>query len=138
CNQVVFKKNVACGMCIKAVFVSNNNPHSHSPKNPFCLIKMRIVHIITLLVTIIFFTIDVALASMSFGVPLTIRANDEIDFPIFYRGQMFVVYFDTGSTELWLPDITCANCGHKTKFNPIGIPTSDTTIVLPYGGLQNG
>src|SRR5438105_234032 len=52
------QKNVAYGMCIKAVSVSNNNPHSFPfTKNHFCLIKMRIATVITILVTLILCTL---------------------------------------------------------------------------------
>src|SRR5438128_1821469 len=108
-NYIVCKKTLLM-VCIKAVSVSNNNPHFHLQKS-CCFIKMRISTIITLLVTIIFFTINVIPYEISFGISLTMIGNNVYYvLPMDFREQRFIILFDTSFSALWVPDISCTNC----------------------------
>mmetsp|Transcript_48295 Transcript_48295/g.59393 ORF Transcript_48295/g.59393 Transcript_48295/m.59393 type:complete len:382 (-) Transcript_48295:119-1264(-) len=50
--------------------------------------------------------------------------------------QKFKLLFDTGSSNLWVPDSSCNNCGFHTKFNSNASSTykpNGTTFAIRYG-----
>jgi len=50
--------------------------------------------------------------------------------------QSFLVLFDTGSSNLWVPSSTCRNCGAHNKFTDADSSTyiaNGTTFVIVYG-----
>src|SRR6185369_832860 len=53
--------------------------------------------------------------------------------PIYFRNQLFTVLFDTGSSDLWVPEVRCTACGNKNKLNPIGSPTNNLLFYIAYG-----
>ncbi|CAG8449326.1 2360_t:CDS:2 [Scutellospora calospora] len=60
-------------------------------------------------------------------------------------GQNFTVNFDTGSADLWVPDIQCnsSQCGTHNRFDPTKSPTfipvsPPNNFTIPYGSSVSG
>jgi hypothetical protein len=60
--------------------------------------------------------------------------------------QEFLVVFDTGSADLWVPSFLCTECGAHRKFNALASSTyaaTSTPVSILYGsggisGLESG
>ncbi|CAG8578473.1 16688_t:CDS:1 [Acaulospora morrowiae] len=82
---------------------------------------MKISYIFTLLVVTRLYTIAALphKRQVAYELPLTsINGDKGYIFPISFGRQIFNVLLDTGSTDLWVSDISCSNCGNKRKYNP--------------------
>ncbi|CAG8471878.1 5932_t:CDS:2 [Dentiscutata heterogama] len=69
-------------------------------------------------------------------------SNNDVGYygPITIGNQNFSVTFDTGSLDLWVPDISCTSCGKHNRFDPSKsstFQTSKTNFTLSYGLTVN-
>ena len=75
--------------------------------------------------------------STSGSEPLTDQQAIEWTGPIIVGGQNFIIDFDTGSSDLWVPSVHCkTNCGGKHKYNPAKSKTSkhlNGNFTIKYG-----
>src|SRR5256885_6086035 len=53
-------------------------------------------------------------------------------FSIKFGDQMFNMQFDTGSAQIWVPEIKCTDCGNKNKFDPDNPTGSFETEHKPF------
>ena len=66
-------------------------------------------------------TIPVSSTSKRGGVDLTDQQSDLLwtgEITIGDPAQTFVVDFDTGSSDLWIPAASCDSCGSHNKYDP--------------------
>jgi len=103
---------------------------------------MRKATIIILLVATILFTIDATPYKRApvYEIQLTNTPKDgAYVFPIRFGDQEFTVKFDTGSSDLWVPEIGCTDCGNKNKLDAKGIQTNHEPFRINYfGGTVTG
>ena len=71
------------------------------------------------------------------GVPLTDQENDLLwtgEISIGTDDQTFVVDFDTGSSDLWVPSTSCSSCGKHNKYDPSTSGTKKSgSFSISYG-----
>src|SRR6185369_2249644 len=94
--------------------------------------------------TIIFFFISITLFSthaipheraLTYLIQLTpLPGEVGYTLPIYFGNKKFMVLFDTGSSDLWIPDLRCNTCGNKNKLDPIGLSTQNLHFEKGYGG----
>src|SRR6185369_17956144 len=57
--------------------------------------------------------------------------------PIKFGDQIFFMQFDTGSADLWVPEIDCTDCGNKNDFDPknptVHLATEHQPFQIQYG-----
>lgn len=80
---------------------------------------MRVATIVNLLIITIWFTVDATphKRMLSYEIQLTPYATG-YTLPIYFGDQKFTVIFDTGSSDLWIPEKNCVTCGNKNKYDP--------------------
>ena len=72
-----------------------------------------------------------------YAIPLTPTPDDYgYTLPITFGDQTFDMIFDTGSSNIWVPEIGCTDCGDKTKFDPKRqhLTTQHLPFHIQYGG----
>ena len=71
------------------------------------------------------------------GVDLTDQENDTLwtgEITIGTDDQKFVVDFDTGSSDLWVPSTSCSSCGSHNKYDPSTSGTKESgSFSISYG-----
>ncbi|CAG8516589.1 5560_t:CDS:1 [Acaulospora morrowiae] len=82
---------------------------------------MKISYIFALLVVTRLYTITALPHKRRVAYEFTLTSVDGdrgYTFPISFEGQIFNVLLDTGSSDLWVSDISCSGCGNMRKYDP--------------------
>ncbi|RHZ70950.1 hypothetical protein Glove_264g44 [Diversispora epigaea] len=100
---------------------------------------MKISYIFILLVVTRLYTITAVprKRQVAYELPLTsVDGGKGYTFPISFGGQIFNVLLDTGSSDLWVSEIRCSDCGNKRKYNPKqdgSFRTNNKPFEISYG-----